>query len=360
MSHNCAAFSAAALIMCSLRAASELVQCFDAAQKAAGGSKQDENDDEAEEDKEYEVERVLGRRANPKGKGFEYKIRWRGYSPKNDTWEPLAGLGKFKNLAREFEASEKKPAPAGGGGGAPLAKAPRGFTNWGHADSCAGCRGGGKKHTCSKQRAAGAVSPAATIEAGADGGRTNDEAASEKPGDGDTGFKKIAQKTKAGAAKSAAPPGRAKSAALKPAAQPDGKDGGSEEDSSLSSSSEEEDLPDRPKRARKTVESFTYAAKGETESSEMERQLKQISRASAAAPTVDCRRHCLPRSFEVGGRRVVAGMEQLKEEQKQKQEAAVARPTAPHVPAGGSSSKRKASNSGGEMSLKNRSRRDIS
>ena len=70
------------------------------------------------------------------------------------------------------------PPPSPG----PLAKAPRGFTNWGHADSCAGCRGGGKKHTCSKQRAAGAVSPAATIEAGADGGRTNDdEAASEKP-----------------------------------------------------------------------------------------------------------------------------------------------------------------------------------
>ena len=57
--------------------------------------------------------------------------------------------------------------------------------------------------------------------------------------------------------------------------------------SSEEGSSSSEELPDRPKRVRKAVDSFTYAAKGETESSEMERQLKQIARASAAAAFSD-------------------------------------------------------------------------
>ena len=89
----------------------------------------------AESDEEvYEVEKVLEKRAV--GSGFEYRIRWLGYGPAHDTWEPLSNLQNSKSLVVAFErraghsgspAASPPPSPSssdgsaagpGGGGGA--------------------------------------------------------------------------------------------------------------------------------------------------------------------------------------------------------------------------------------------------
>lgn len=86
--------------------------------------------------------------------------------------ETSASLG---DLSEDSASEETQSASAKISRG--VASAPRGFTDWGHGDSCRGCRGGGKKHTCPKTRA-GSGSPAATaIETRAESGSTNDDEA---------------------------------------------------------------------------------------------------------------------------------------------------------------------------------------
>lgn len=57
----------------------------------------------------YEVERILGKRKNKKGK-TEYLVRWRGYSFEGDTWEPESHLSSCIEFIHEFnrQPSEKQ------------------------------------------------------------------------------------------------------------------------------------------------------------------------------------------------------------------------------------------------------------
>ena len=81
-----------------------------AAQKPAGAMA----NAAAESDEEvYDVEKVLEKRAV--GGGFEYRIRWLGYGPAHDTWEPLSNLQNSKSLVVAFERR------AGQGAGSPAA-----------------------------------------------------------------------------------------------------------------------------------------------------------------------------------------------------------------------------------------------
>ncbi|KAK7159094.1 hypothetical protein R3I94_005435 [Phoxinus phoxinus] len=57
----------------------------------------------------YEVERVVGKRKNKKGK-TEYLVRWRGYGFEGDTWEPESHLSSCVEFIHEFnrQHSEKQ------------------------------------------------------------------------------------------------------------------------------------------------------------------------------------------------------------------------------------------------------------
>lgn len=63
-----------------------------------------------EKTEEFEVEKIIGERKKKIGKGYQiqYKIRWKGYGPENDTWEPLKNLScpeklfEYQNSRRNF------------------------------------------------------------------------------------------------------------------------------------------------------------------------------------------------------------------------------------------------------------------
>lgn len=58
-------------------------------------------------DGEYEVERIVDKRFNPYTKGYEYKIKWKGYSSEEDTWEPRENLTHCQKLLRSFDNNFK-------------------------------------------------------------------------------------------------------------------------------------------------------------------------------------------------------------------------------------------------------------
>jgi hypothetical protein len=45
-------------------------------------------DEKIPEQEVYEVEAIVQHRLNKKSNTYEYKVRWKGYAPEDDTWEP--------------------------------------------------------------------------------------------------------------------------------------------------------------------------------------------------------------------------------------------------------------------------------
>ena len=54
-----------------------------------------------EDEEEYSIERIIGKRTNRHGK-IEYLVKWRGYPDTEDTWEPKANMD-CPDLIEEFE-----------------------------------------------------------------------------------------------------------------------------------------------------------------------------------------------------------------------------------------------------------------
>ena len=53
----------------------------------------------------YIVDRLLSRRKSPNGRGVEYLVRWQGYGPDGDTWEPSAHI-LDADVIRKFEEDQ--------------------------------------------------------------------------------------------------------------------------------------------------------------------------------------------------------------------------------------------------------------
>ena len=98
-----------------LPAIADSVAAADEPAQATKSSEGSEGSD-GEEDDGFEVERIVGRRTNdgeedPAKKGLtEYKVRWKGYSPEDDTWESEESLGSAMALVREFEEKRRLKA----------------------------------------------------------------------------------------------------------------------------------------------------------------------------------------------------------------------------------------------------------
>jgi len=54
---------------------------------------------------EFVVERVVARRFNQKKKHFEYLLKWEGYPPEQNTWEPAENMSACAHLITQYEDS---------------------------------------------------------------------------------------------------------------------------------------------------------------------------------------------------------------------------------------------------------------
>jgi hypothetical protein len=63
------------------------------------------------EHEEWEVERILDTRLFGKKKTQQYLVKWKGYTEKDNTWEPMSNLPNAKELVEEFHLAHPKVVP---------------------------------------------------------------------------------------------------------------------------------------------------------------------------------------------------------------------------------------------------------
>ncbi|XP_060872505.1 uncharacterized protein LOC132946497 isoform X2 [Metopolophium dirhodum] len=61
---------------------------------------------------EFVVERVVARRFNQKKRQFEYLLKWEGYPPEQNTWEPADNMSACSHLIKQYEDSLVKNGTA--------------------------------------------------------------------------------------------------------------------------------------------------------------------------------------------------------------------------------------------------------
>ncbi|KAM6438478.1 M-phase phosphoprotein 8 isoform 2-T2 [Rhynochetos jubatus] len=80
--------------------------------EAGGGESEEEEEDEEEEEEDvFEVEKILD--VKTEGGKVLYKVRWKGYTSDDDTWEPEIHLEDCKEVLLEFRKKlvDNKPKP---------------------------------------------------------------------------------------------------------------------------------------------------------------------------------------------------------------------------------------------------------
>jgi len=69
-------------------------------------------DEDSDSDVEYEVEKIMDKRVTKRG--LEYKIKWKGFSNRHNTWEPENNLS-CPNMIAQFEKSIGRGTGRSGG-----------------------------------------------------------------------------------------------------------------------------------------------------------------------------------------------------------------------------------------------------
>ncbi len=52
------------------------------------------------------MERLLAKRKGRGRAGWQYLVRWKGYGPHEDTWEPARNLANAQEMIRAFEGRQ--------------------------------------------------------------------------------------------------------------------------------------------------------------------------------------------------------------------------------------------------------------
>ncbi|KAM6384833.1 M-phase phosphoprotein 8 isoform 2-T6 [Alca torda] len=78
---------------------------------SGGGESEEEEEEEEEEEDVFEVEKILD--VKTEGGKILYKVRWKGYTSDDDTWEPEVHLEDCKEVLLEFRKKivDNKPKP---------------------------------------------------------------------------------------------------------------------------------------------------------------------------------------------------------------------------------------------------------
>ncbi|EEB09372.2 histone H3 methyltransferase Clr4 [Schizosaccharomyces japonicus yFS275] len=63
-------------------------------------------------EEEFEVEKIVDEKLDPKGNVMLYRVRWLNYSSRSDTWEPPSNLVGCTAVLRDWHKKQKRPLPA--------------------------------------------------------------------------------------------------------------------------------------------------------------------------------------------------------------------------------------------------------
>lgn len=74
---------------------------------------------------EFVVEKVVARRFNQKRRQFEYLLKWEGYPPEQNTWEPAENMSACTHLIKQYEDTLVKNGGSSSGGKRPGPGRPR-------------------------------------------------------------------------------------------------------------------------------------------------------------------------------------------------------------------------------------------
>lgn len=95
----------------------------------AGGQPPAETKEGSDSEKNYQVQKLVGKRVRRRGKRnvLEYLVRWSGYAPKFDQWMPITDLSNTLELIQDYEAANQadEAAPRGEKRKADVANSPR-------------------------------------------------------------------------------------------------------------------------------------------------------------------------------------------------------------------------------------------